>query len=135
MAISAKKIFLFLSLGAVFIFSSAGQIALAQEQKEAEGASTNTSATTSTGGLLEKIWNNDIVPAMRSCWDIAVTVFNEAKKFIKGEKDIKILIGSAIGSIRAEYGREMEDLKNRAPKMFKGQIEWFQNFSDNWYNP
>lgn len=127
MASPAKKIILLFLTAVLFFSSPAVRTASAQEDVS--------SPASSSTGLIEKIWKGEIVPALQSCWNIAVTVYEEGKKFITGQKDIFSSVKWVIGNVCEEYRREMDDLKQWVPEVFKGQIEWFKTFSDNWYNP
>jgi predicted lipoprotein len=122
MASSAKKIFLCLSFGAIFIFSlTGGTDVSAQEQKTAKEAATSTSVA-APANLIENFWHEEIVPLMKSCRDLAIPAFDEIKKYAEGKKDIGVAINAAANSIRGEYGREMQDLKQGLPGSLKKMV-------------
>lgn len=122
MANSAKKIFLCLFLGTIFVFSSIGGMDVsAQEQKTAKEAAASTSVA-APASLIKNFWHEEIVPLMESCRNLAISAFDEIKKYAEGEKDISAAINSAANSIRAEYGREMQDFKQGLPGSFKGMV-------------
>jgi len=127
MASPAKKIFLtFLLLGMVFAFPSGNVIVSAQE-------TTTSAPAAASANSIENIWNKNVIPVIESCRDTAITFFNEIKDFAENKKDIGASINAAADSIRAEYGREIQDLKQGIPETFNGPIQWSKNFYDNWY--
>ena len=122
MANSAKKILL-LILGTIFVFSlSAGNTTASAQGQEATGKAATSTSAAAPASLIENFWHKEIVPLMESCRDLAMSAFDEIKKYAEGKKDIGASINVAVNNIRAEYGREMQDLKQGFPGSLKGMF-------------
>ncbi|MFA5743132.1 MAG: hypothetical protein WCX77_03395 [Candidatus Paceibacterota bacterium] len=117
-----KKIFLTLLLLG-FIFNP-----LAAERASAVSSSEIQNIASSTQESIKK----DVLPAWQQCFQSVKTFFVQIKDFIS-EKIKAFDLNKIISGIKEEFNREAGEFKKDLPGTFKGLIEWFKTFSDNWF--